>query len=269
MKADDQSAARDSRATELVAATAFSVLVAFSALSAGAEAPDPRALPTAADFSRSPEWGTSDLHVLSISAMAFVADDYQLQPSWYATSSGYFRRLSDGPDGCLNHTLPLPNGALVEAGALDGCDDSAAEDVFLGVRRDPRGPASGSTFVLGSLTSGSPGCQSFYFPASPAFLVNHEDNVYTVQVCLKGGTISNQQSFKAARIYYRLQVSPAPASATFADVPTGHWAFQHIEALAASSITAGCGGGNYCPTSPLTRAEMAVFLAKALGLHWE
>ncbi len=69
-------------------------------------------------------------------------------------------------------------------------------------------------------------------------------------------------------IWYRLQVSPAPATATFTDVPTDHWAFPFVEALAASGITAGCGGGNYCPDSPITRAEMAVYLAAALGLHW-
>jgi hypothetical protein len=64
------------------------------------------------------------------------------------------------------------------------------------------------------------------------------------------------------------QVSPAPSVASFNDVPTSHSQFQFIEALAASAITAGCGGGNYCPNSPLTRGQMAVFLAKALGLYW-
>jgi hypothetical protein len=36
----------------------------------------------------------------------------------------------------------------------------------------------------------------------------------------------------------------------------------------ASGITAGCGGGNYCPDAPLTRGQMAVFLSKGLGLHF-
>ncbi|MET0619869.1 MAG: S-layer homology domain-containing protein [Thermoanaerobaculia bacterium] len=72
----------------------------------------------------------------------------------------------------------------------------------------------------------------------------------------------------AARLLYRRQVSPAPAVATFSDVPTSHPFFQYIEALSASGITAGCGTGIYCPDSPLTRGQMAVFLAKALGLHW-
>jgi hypothetical protein len=41
-----------------------------------------------------------------------------------------------------------------------------------------------------------------------------------------------------------------------------------VEALAAAGITGGCGPGSYCPASPVSRGEMAVFLATALGLHF-
>jgi len=51
----------------------------------------------------------------------------------------------------------------------------------------------------------------------------------------------------------------------FADAPSGYWAFSFIEALARAGITAGCGGGNYCPTSPVTRAQMAVFLERGMN----
>jgi hypothetical protein len=67
---------------------------------------------------------------------------------------------------------------------------------------------------------------------------------------------------------YVLQVSPAPGVATFADVPTSSPQFRFVEALVAAGITAGCGGGNYCPNDPITRGQMAVFLASALGLQW-
>jgi hypothetical protein len=70
------------------------------------------------------------------------------------------------------------------------------------------------------------------------------------------------------RVLWHRQISPPPASPTFGDVPASDAFFPHVEALAASFITGGCGGGNYCPNAPLTRAQMAVFLAKALGLHW-
>lgn len=70
------------------------------------------------------------------------------------------------------------------------------------------------------------------------------------------------------RVFWRRQVSPPPATPSFNDVPIGDGAFPFIEGLVASGVTAGCGFGNYCPDAPLTRRQMAVFLSKALGLHW-
>jgi len=52
----------------------------------------------------------------------------------------------------------------------------------------------------------------------------------------------------------------------FADVDQGHWAVHWIEQLAAEGITAGCGGGNYCPDAVVTRDQMAVFLVRTFGL---
>jgi S-layer homology domain len=72
----------------------------------------------------------------------------------------------------------------------------------------------------------------------------------------------------AVRIFWRRRISPAPGSPSFGDVPASDAAYQYIEALVASGVTAGCGGGNYCPDSALTRRQMAVFLSKALGLHF-
>ncbi|HEY0557231.1 MAG TPA: ELWxxDGT repeat protein [Thermoanaerobaculia bacterium] len=61
--------------------------------------------------------------------------------------------------------------------------------------------------------------------------------------------------------------NPPPATGTrFADVPASYYAARWIEQLAADGITAGCGGGNYCPEQPITRGEMAVFLATAFHL---
>jgi hypothetical protein len=74
--------------------------------------------------------------------------------------------------------------------------------------------------------------------------------------------------FRGCNVTWNRQVSPAPASATFTDVPVSHPYHQFVEALADAGITGGCGGGLYCVNSPITRGEMAVFLAAALGLHF-
>jgi S-layer family protein len=65
-----------------------------------------------------------------------------------------------------------------------------------------------------------------------------------------------------------ININPAPAVASFSDVPTSHPFFQFIEALARSGITSGCGNGNFCPDAPLSRGQMAVFLSLGLGLHF-
>jgi hypothetical protein len=51
-------------------------------------------------------------------------------------------------------------------------------------------------------------------------------------------------------------------------VPPSNVFHKYVEALAASGITGGCGGGNFCPDGPVTRAQMATFLAKALGFSF-
>src|SRR5690606_31502188 len=51
-------------------------------------------------------------------------------------------------------------------------------------------------------------------------------------------------------------------STGFGDVPPGHWAAAWIKQLVKEGITSGCGNGNYCPDASITRAELAVFLAR-------
>jgi hypothetical protein len=55
---------------------------------------------------------------------------------------------------------------------------------------------------------------------------------------------------------------PPPCAGIFADVicpgPFTDW----VEQLNAEGITGGCGGGNYCPSEKVTRAQMSAFLLK-------
>jgi hypothetical protein len=52
----------------------------------------------------------------------------------------------------------------------------------------------------------------------------------------------------------------------FADVPPSHWAFSYIEAIYTAGLTQGCtlSPRTFCPDNFVTRAEMAVFIIKAL-----
>jgi hypothetical protein len=51
----------------------------------------------------------------------------------------------------------------------------------------------------------------------------------------------------------------------FDDVSIDFWAHDYILNMLNFDITAGCGSNNYCPDSPVTRAQMAVFILKSMG----
>jgi hypothetical protein len=83
-----------------------------------------------------------------------------------------------------------------------------------------------------------PGCGRFNVrPSNLPLVVDNVSATYLISV-----TTDQDVPFDSVRVYYHLQVSPAPATATFGDVPTEHPFFQFVQALVASGITAGCGG---------------------------
>lgn len=53
---------------------------------------------------------------------------------------------------------------------------------------------------------------------------------------------------------------PPCITPAFADVPCSNPLAPWINELVRRGVTAGCGNGNYCPNSPVTREQMAVFL---------
>jgi hypothetical protein len=59
---------------------------------------------------------------------------------------------------------------------------------------------------------------------------------------------------------------PPDCIGVFGDVACPSTFAPWIEQLAAEGITAGCGGGNYCPNDPNIRGQMAVFLSKTYGM---
>jgi hypothetical protein len=64
-----------------------------------------------------------------------------------------------------------------------------------------------------------------------------------------------------------LAVTPALvlASHQFTDVPNSSPYHAQIDALVGSGITAGCSATTYCPSSAVTRAQMAAFLGRGLA----
>lgn len=55
-------------------------------------------------------------------------------------------------------------------------------------------------------------------------------------------------------------VPTGPATATFTDVPTSYWAFDHVEYAVANNVVGGYPDGTYRPTVNVDRGQMAVFV---------
>lgn len=62
-------------------------------------------------------------------------------------------------------------------------------------------------------------------------------------------------------------VPPDATGVVFGDVPASAFAAAWIEDLHARGISSGCGGGNYCPATVVSRGQMAAFLVSAFALN--
>jgi hypothetical protein len=170
-----------------------------------------------------------------------------------------------GTEGDFTAAPLLPSGALLDSIQWTFCSEAASIAGSHGMQLVRRDAVVIKGFSRGADPIG-PGCTTVTDDLSSLGMVV-DNQMNRVELTLTPLFAADQ--FTVAVIAYRLQVSAAPALATFDDVPTSHPFFQYVEALAASGVTGGCGGGNFCPDAPVTRGQMAVFLAKALGLQWQ
>jgi putative ABC transport system substrate-binding protein len=219
--------------------------------------------------------GTLFAHRGRVAAMALQAglpNAFATQPQTQADAArvvglGFSRHCTD--ICVLVAPFSLPSGAQIVAIELEAFDNDPNGLVNANRFRCPVGSSTGclGTGVgVNTLLSETPGEVRLRGDVTVPITVDKAAETWVLRVGIHG--TSGLTRLGGLRVFYRLQVSPAPALASFSDVPTSHPFFQFVEALAASGITVGCGGGNFCPDAPLTRGQMAVFLSTALGLHF-
>ena len=209
----------------------------------------------------------SDFHPLN-SATGYVTD---------GSNGNLYRTGGGGPS--FFHGIDIPRGAVLADITYYVYDVDASNNigVYFGVswRNAGTNASPGWGNYASTVTSGTPGLTTLVATWNDTMLASFDlfndgvirDVSWFVVVDL--GPDFNT-SFNSVRLRWKRQVSPAPATARYTDVPTTHPFFQYIEALAASGVTAGCVATppQYCPDAFVTRGQMAVFLARALGLHW-
>jgi hypothetical protein len=214
--------------------------------------PDPKA----ADF------GPSNLTHVRVTSMEFTPLEPQQAGDLHVGELG-FTRYPQYVGTAWAAPMHLPGGALLKRVELDYCDTSSGTDLTMFLFECDNQSQNCTNVV--ELHSANNGC-SFVADDTVNLRIDNYHHFYALDAGfgVGGGTVQ----LAGVILSYQLDVSPAPGTPTFGDVPPSDPAFQYIEALVASGITAGCSGGNYCPDAPLTRRQMAVFLAKALGLQW-
>jgi len=62
-------------------------------------------------------------------------------------------------------------------------------------------------------------------------------------------------------------VPAGPTTATFGDVPPSYWAYRYVEYAKSEGVVGGYWDGTYRPDEAVTRGQMAVFVARAMGLR--
>ncbi|WP_457676671.1 S-layer homology domain-containing protein [Thiolapillus sp.] len=228
-------------------------------------------------FNISPQaYGVDSYSSISISGMEF----HGLRDAEPGDSAAGGLYWNGGTSGFFDAGFHLPTGSLFYGVTylLYDNSDTGQVDFWIWDRQYTAGGGTGSTLIYdyeGTGVAATPGETGKYVAFdSPVLIVNgnalldaeQEQHFYSIRASFSQTGVG--LGLRGLVLWYKRQVSPAPASATFDDVATDHQFFQYIEALAASGITSGCSATSYCPDAPLTRGQMAVFLAKALGLHY-
>jgi hypothetical protein len=199
--------------------------------------------------------------------------------------------FTDGPRGLFDDVQPahpfagVPNvfyydavRQLVAAGVTGGC--SAAPPLFCPDQRVSREQMA--VFLLKAKESGSyspPACGSPIFAdvscASPfaAWIQELVRRRITAgcgpQLYCPSTSVTREQMavFLLRTLEGPTYQPPACSVATFTDVPCGSPFAAWIQELVRRRITAGCRPTAYCPTSSVTRGQMAVFLVRTFNLQ--
>jgi hypothetical protein len=215
------------------------------------------------------EFGISQEATYSLGPTDFVANEPDRPAAYHF---GAYVQCLGGSDTCiLIAPVHLPSGVRITSVEAFYYDTATENPDFFLTRCDNDGNCS--TFASGTGLPSASGNTSLEFTVTDPVeaIVDNKNSSYRFSSQLKqydGG--SEEHRLMRVAIRYVRQVSPAPVTASFDDVPTSHPFFRHIEALFDSGITAGCDAAPpmFCPERAITRGEMAVFLARALGLQW-
>jgi hypothetical protein len=159
--------------------------------------------------------------------------------------------ITDGTGCSLNGSIIVTATSLIDP----ACDAPSATSIT-----PNSGPASGGAAVTISGSNFQPGADVSIGGVAAGGVSVTPTQINATTPALSPGTandvlVTNPDTGHA--------VLRRGFAADFLDVPQGYLFHDYVVKVLLNGITAGCGGGDYCPSSPVTRAQMAVFLLKS------
>lgn len=218
-----------------------------------------------------PDFGTGSLYS-SLDSFGMIPHSVGFDTG-RSGSSGLFCNATSSDSRAVGQ-IHVPHGVDFDFFRVWGFDSSGTDDMQVTLERaclpDSGAAVPVSELLVTRVSSGTPG--AFTSQATIPSISDLSDNrSCTYQVTVRFGNtntacVGGSLIFYKVRIQWQREAPPAPAVATFTDVPVGAQFFREVEALAASGITLGCTATEFCPDNFVTRRQMAAFLVRALGL---
>jgi hypothetical protein len=213
-------------------------------------------------------WGAVD-GVEAGTTGALILDEFDSRRDTYIGALSVFQDVPlSHPLWRYAHSL-YNNGITSGCGGAAFCPDAAVTrdqmSVFLLRAKDGSGylPAACTTAPFGDVPVSSPFCRWIRELVSRGVTGGCGNGNY----CPSGAVTRAQMAvFLLVTLEGPAYQPAACTTAPFGDVPAGSPYCRWIRELVSRGVTAGCGGGNYCPDAPVTRGQMGVFLPTTFSL---
>jgi len=181
-----------------------------------------------------------------------VPDDNQFQAFIYGAAGAGI--MMGGPPNCATGTQYFcPNGIVTRA--------DMAGYIFR-AKHGAQTPPPVYQNIFGDVT----------FNDYNAFYIQGIFNDGITAGCGNGNYCPNSPNTRAQMSVFVVKAQqggnfvPPPAQGIFGDVPANDPFAPWIEYLYNQGVTAGCGGGNFCPNANISNGQMATFLVKAFNI---
>jgi cysteine-rich repeat protein len=206
-----------------------------------------------------------------------------MTPSWRNAATAPLALTGALPTGTFSGGLSVPDGAAAYGTLAPGATASCTTDCYaVGLAPFPVRPATHIDVLLPEVNVNY-GFKTWTLHVGGSFADVPRANPFyrfveillhrgvtggcTATAYCPGTATTREQMAVFVLVAKDATINPpacVAGSEAFLDVPASNPFCRFVEELARRGVVGGCGGGNYCPISPVTREAMAVFVLLTL-----